>query len=203
MNLYFRLVYALLSGLVAARLNHRDHLLSSYRVWPHDLDAFGHMNNGRYLQIMDVARTEWMSRVGVVNCMWQNRWTAVLGGGCIRFRSSLKPFQRYQVRTRLLSWDDRWWFLEHAFLDENNRLVATGVSRAALRSGRDWVPSTAVVDQVEPGAEAPPLPEYVRNWLAVEHDMWQHSHKLQHGHQHGEVYELPAQPVVTEVATSK
>jgi acyl-CoA thioesterase FadM len=174
-NLYIRLVYAIVTGLLADRLNHREHLHSSYRVWPHDLDAFGHMNNGRYLQIMDVARTEWMSRVGVVSCMWQNRWTAVLGGGCIRFRSPLKPFQRYQVRTRLLSWDERWWYLEHAFLGEHNQLVATGVSRAALRCGSEWVASSAVVDQLEPGATAPPLPDYVRNWLAVEHDMWHHS----------------------------
>ena len=175
MNLYFRLVYAIISGLLADRLNHREQLHSSYRVWPHDLDAFGHMNNGRYLQIMDVARTEWMSRVGVVSCMWQNRWSAVLGGGCIRFHSSLKPFQRYQVRTRLLSWDARWWFLEHAFLDEQGHQVATAVSRAALRSGSNWVPSMAVVEQLAPGATAPPLPDYLRNWLAVEHDMWHHS----------------------------
>ncbi len=179
MNLYLRLVYAIITGLLADRLNHREQLHSSYRVWPHDLDAFGHMNNGRYLQIMDVARTEWMTRVGVVSCMWQNRWTAVLGGGCIHFRSSLRPFQRYQVRTRLLSWDDRWWFLEHAFLDTNGRLVATGVSRAALRSGRNWVPSSAVVDLIEPSATPPPLPDYVRNWLAVEQDMWQQSAEQQ------------------------
>ena len=180
MNLYLRLVYAIITGILADRLNHREHLHSSSRVWPHDLDAFGHMNNGRYLQIMDVARTEWMSRVGVVSCMWQNRWTAVLGGGCIHFRSSLRPFQRYQVRTRLLSWDERWWFLEHAFLDSAGCLVATGVSRAALRSGRDWVPSLALVDLIEPGATPRPLPDYVRNWLAVEHDMWHHcsDHKM-------------------------
>ena len=175
MNLYFRLAYAICVGFIAEALDHRHQLVSRYRVWPHDLDAFGHMNNGRYLQIMDVARAEWMSRVGVVNCMWQNRWTAVLGGGCIRFQSSLKPFQRYQVRTRLLSWDDRWWFLEHAFLDGRGQLVATGISRAALRSGAKWVPSPAVVEKLQPGATAPPLPDFVRNWLTVEHDMWHHS----------------------------
>ena len=35
------------------------------RVWPTDLDMNVHMNNGRYLQIMDVARAEWMMRTGV------------------------------------------------------------------------------------------------------------------------------------------
>jgi len=174
MNLYLRLAYAICRGLFANRLDHRHQLVCRYRVWPHDLDAFGHMNNGRYLQIMDVARAEWMTRVGVAGCMWRQRWTAVLGGSVVRFRRSLKPFQRYQVRTRLLSWDKRWWYLEHTFLDERERPVATGISRAALRSRKAWVKTESVVDLLQPGATAPPIPGYVSDWLRLEEDMWTH-----------------------------
>ena len=174
MNLYFRLAYAICVGFIAEALDHRHQLVSRYRVWPHDLDAFGHMNNGRYLQIMDVARAEWMTRVGVVSCMWRQRWTAVLGGSVIRFRRSLKPFQRYQVRTRLLSWDRRWWYLEHTFLDAQGKRVATGISRAALRSRNAWVETESVVNLLQPGATAPPIPDYVRDWLRLEQDMWSH-----------------------------
>ncbi len=175
MNLYLRLIYAVCLGLLRRRLDHRDHLHSNFRVWPHDLDAFGHMNNGRYLQIMDVGRAEWMARVGVLECMWGQRWTAVIGGGFVRFRRSLKPFERYQVRTRLLSWDARWWYLEHAFIDVRGRQIATGVSRAALRDGTDWVATEAVVELIEPDASAPPLPDYVRSWLKAENEMWYQS----------------------------
>lgn len=175
MNLYFRLAYAICVGLIADRLDYRLHLLTGHRVWPHDLDAFGHMNNGRYLQIMDVARTEWMARVGVLGCMWQQRWSAVLGGGFVRFRRSLKPFQRYRVRTRLLTWDERWWYLEHCFFDLRGNQVATGVSRAALRSDDNWVPTAQIIELVHPGAIAPPAPEYLHNWLHAEHEMWDHS----------------------------
>jgi acyl-CoA thioesterase FadM len=175
MNLYLRLALAICAGMLRERLDHRDSLSTWHRVWLHDLDAFGHMNNGRYLQIMDVARAAWMARVGVLSCMWQERWSAVLGGGCIRFRHSLKPFQRYRVRTRLVSWDERWWFLEHTFFDDSGRQIATGISRAALRSRAVWVPTRAVVERVRPGAVAPPLPDYVRRWLDAEQAMWHHS----------------------------
>jgi acyl-CoA thioesterase FadM len=175
MNLYLRLVLAICAGMLGERLDHRSALFTWHRVWPHDLDAFGHMNNGRYLQIMDVARVAWMARVGVLSCIWRERWSAVLGGGFIRFRRSLKPFQRYRVRTRLLSWDERWWFLEHVFFDESGRQVATGISRAALRSGAFWVSTSAVLQRVRPDAEPPPLPDYILRWLAAEQDMWHHS----------------------------
>ena len=152
MNLYLRLLLALSRGLLADRLDYRSYLISSFRVWPHDIDAFGHMNNGRYLQIMDVARTDWMARVGVVETMFRNRWTAVIGGGLIRYRHALKPFQRYEVKTRLLSWDQRWWYLEHVFVDQRGRQVAIGVSRAGIRQKRGWLATEDMIDALVPGA---------------------------------------------------
>lgn len=174
MNLYLRLLLALGHGLRGERIDHRAALYRSFRVWPHDLDVFGHMNNGRYLQIMDVARAEWMARVGVVTSMWRHRWSAVLGGGVVRFRRSLGPFQRYHVRTRLLGWDERWWYLEHGFLDAAQGQVAAGVSRAALRGRGRWVESAEVVAAIQPRAEPMVVPEWVVDWLGVERAMWAH-----------------------------
>ncbi|MEE4383782.1 MAG: thioesterase family protein [Pseudomonadales bacterium] len=174
MNLYLRLAWAVTHALLAERIDHREAVHRGFRVWPHDLDVFGHMNNGRYLQIMDVARADWMGRAGVLSSMWRHRWSAVLGGGVIRFRRSLGPFQQYRVRTRLLGWDERWWFLEHCFLDPLDQRVATGVSRAALRAGGRWIASEQVVAAVSPGAHPLPVPEWVHDWLGVEEAMWAH-----------------------------
>jgi hypothetical protein len=130
------------------------------------------MNNGRYLQIMDVARTEWMLRTHVASAIRRNRWAAVLGGGFIRYRHSLRIMQAYHVRTRLLCWDQRWFFLEHAFIDRRDRCVAKGISRAALRDKSGWVRTDDVVAQVHPGAVSPLIPGYVRDWLALEDEMF-------------------------------
>jgi acyl-CoA thioesterase FadM len=141
-----------------------------FRVWPHDLDAFGHMNNGRYLQIMDVARTAWMARTGVLRAMWQEGWSGVLGGGLTRYRHPLRPFQRYRVRTVLLSWDERWFYFEHAFVDAGGRCVAVGLSRAALRAAGDWVRTCKAVNRIDPRAEAPPPPDYLAAWIALDRE---------------------------------
>jgi len=86
----------------------------------------------------------------------------------VRFRYSLRVFQLYRVRTRLLYWDHRWFFLEHAFIDASDRCVAVGTTRAAMRRRREWVPAVEVVTAVRPGAERPAPPAYLRDWLTLE-----------------------------------
>ncbi|MEM1231773.1 MAG: acyl-CoA thioesterase [Pseudomonadota bacterium] len=161
MNLYFRLLLRLLASYRAPRISTADETRQWFRVWPHDIDVFGHMNNGRYLQMMDVARTVWMRRCGALGVMRRQRWGAALGGGSIRFRRALKPFARYELTTRLLGWDSRWFYLEHGFNDAQGRCVAVGLSRAAICSRQGWVRTSEVMDLVDPGVTAPELPAYV------------------------------------------
>jgi hypothetical protein len=130
------------------------------------------MNNGRYLQIMDVARAEWMVRSGVVRSMRRRRWGALLGGGTTRFSRSLKLWQRYQVRTRVLYWDSRWFYIEHLFTDDAGRKVAVGVSRAALRHTSGWVHTADVVETIAPGATSPPAPNYLAHWKRLDGEMF-------------------------------
>lgn len=171
MNLYLRLLIALCGG-IRRPLHHADELECSFRVWPHDIDAFGHMNNGRYLQIMDVARVRWMARTGVLSAMLRKRWSGVLGGALTNYRHSLRPFQRYRVQTRLVHWDQRWFFFEHRFLDRAGRCVAAGVSRAALRCHRDWVRTGDVVEHVAPNSDAPEAPDWVASWLDLDRQIF-------------------------------
>ncbi len=177
MNLYFRLLLVFLRNLRKPKQPLSHDADSRFRVWLNDLDAFGHMNNGRYLQIMDVARVEWMLQTDVADTIRSNRWAAVLGGGVIRFRHSLTLLQTYKVHTRLLGWDRRWFYLEHSFRDERERCVAVGVTRAGLRCHDDWVDSEEVMRHLQPGAKSPVLPEHISNWNDLEEQVYRHGAK--------------------------
>ncbi|MEM9532156.1 MAG: thioesterase family protein [Pseudomonadota bacterium] len=172
MNLYLRLLLVFLKNLKVDRTCPSRAATTSFRVLPHDIDALGHLNNGGYFQIMDVARVDWMLRTGVLAAIRRHRWTPVLGGGVARFRFSLRLFQPYRVLTRLLSWDDRWFFLEHVFLDRSQRCVAAGVTRAAMRSAGAWVNAAQVAGAVAPGLAAPPPPKYLKDWIGFEQAMF-------------------------------
>jgi len=168
MNLYLRLLIIWVSTAFRRRQHPFKPVLTRFRVRPWEIDVFGHMNNGRYLQIMDLARLDWMRRCGVADAAVANRWGALLGGQLIRFRRGLGPLQAYSVTTRLLGWDSRWFFIEHHFKNKQERTVAIAISRAALRKKGCWVPPDVVAEAVIPGTPSPQLPPVVVQWLAAD-----------------------------------
>ncbi len=64
-------------------------------VWPGDIDTYGHVNNGRYLTLMDMGRLEWGLRTGIGREILKRRWSPVAGAATIRFRRELKAFWRF------------------------------------------------------------------------------------------------------------
>lgn len=165
MNLYFRLIFVLLTSIGKPAQHPRVRTARTFRVWPWDIDAFLHMNNGRYSQIMDVARIDWMRRARIFDAVIKNRWGGVLGGSLVRFRRVLKPFQKYRVWTEVVSWDDKWFFLEHRFETMDGKFVAVGLTRAGLREKGGWVNTERVVGAVVPGLKSPEHPKRVLDWL--------------------------------------
>ncbi len=164
-NLYFRLIFVLLTSIGKPQQHPQERTARTFRVWPWDIDAFLHMNNGRYSQIMDVARIDWMRKARIFDAVIKNRWGGVLGGTLIRFRRVLKPFQKYRVWTEVVSWDDKWFFLEHRFETMDGKFVAVGLTRAGLRSRKGWVHTERVVGAVIPGLKSPAHPQRVLDWL--------------------------------------
>ena len=168
MNLYLRLLRVLFLSLFRKQVHPCGETVTHFRVWPHDIDAFGHMNNGRYLQIMDVARVDWMRRTRVLDKILGGGCTALLGGTVIRHCKPLGPFRRYSVHSSVLAWEERWAFLKHEFRTDKGDVSAVGYSRAAIRRRGGWITPQSLVDQIVPSLSSPPIPVLVRRWLAVD-----------------------------------
>jgi acyl-CoA thioesterase FadM len=128
---------------------------------PLDLDVYLHVNNGRYLTLMDNGRFAWGVRTGLARELCRKRWTPVLGGAAIRFRREIRAFDRLELVTRLASWDEKWLFLEQRF-ERGGRIVADARVRAVVRAkGRTVPPSKvlALVGHEGPAPSPPPTPE--------------------------------------------
>lgn len=90
-------------------------VVTQWRVMPGDVDVFGHMNNSRYQVVMDLGRIDYLRRCGLFRPFVRHRLSAPVGGVQIAYRSSLKPFERYEMHTRLVWWDERWFYFRHDF----------------------------------------------------------------------------------------
>ncbi len=158
MNLFIRLIKVLLGTLWRAPLELPDESIVEFRVWPNDLDVNFHMNNGRYLTLMDLGRFDLIFRMGMLRHMLRHRWQPVAASATIRFRRSLKLFQKFKIRTRLAFWDEQWVFFEQRF-ECDGKLVALGLIKALLRGKEGNVPTAAILEVMGQDVASPRMPE--------------------------------------------
>jgi acyl-CoA thioesterase FadM len=133
------------------------------RVWPNDIDLNLHMNNARYLSVMDYARTHLLARTRLLEHLIRARWTPLVGAVWMTYRRSLPAFARYTVTSRLLCWDEKWFYMEQTFMGREG-LAAVGWVKAALRDPRGTLDPQRVLEAIEPGIESPPVPEAIATW---------------------------------------
>lgn len=164
MVLFFRTLWKLLTLGFRPALDPMGISVLRFRVWPNDLDVNVHMNNGRFLSIMDLGRFDLSFRTKLGWAMLRNRWQPLVGGITMRYRRSLAPFEPYELHTRLLGWDEKWVFLEQRFLKRDGDLAAEGVVKALFRGKAGNVPMAEVLRLM--AYEGPPLelPEAIRRW---------------------------------------
>ena len=59
------------------------------RVLPNDVDFNLHLNNARYLSVMDYGRIHLLARAGLLTPILKARWAPVVGAVWITYRRSL------------------------------------------------------------------------------------------------------------------
>ena len=168
MMLLLRIIKVVLKGLKAPRLKPLDESRISMRVWPNDLDLNLHMNNGRYLSIMDLGRVDLMARTGILRLMVKNRWRPMVGSAFIRFRRGLRPFSRYDLVTRILCWDEKWFFMEQRF-EQGGEVCASAYVKGLFVGPRDKVGTAELAQAVGHQDGSPPMPETIRAWREWEY----------------------------------
>jgi acyl-CoA thioesterase FadM len=136
MNLWFRLFWLLLTARKRGHINlPRQASLLGFRVWPHDLDLSLHMNNGRYLTLMDLGRLDVMVRSGLWREVLRHRWTPIASAITIRFQRELRPFRKFRLDTRLLCWDANLVVMEQTFVIDGGPRDGQVAARALFKGG--------------------------------------------------------------------
>nr|XP_033785496.1 protein THEM6 [Geotrypetes seraphini] len=146
----------------AARDLLAEHRFSSL-VLPHDLDLLMHMNNARYSREADLSRFALLKSVGLLGALRALRAGMVMSGCAVRYRRSLRLLQRFHIRSRLLCWDDRAFYLEQRFVTPDDGFVcAVLLSRQHVQGSS---PEKIVQFLCKRKVESPEFPEEVKHWI--------------------------------------
>ena len=167
MNLILRLLIVYLTAFSRTRLHALDESVLTFRVWLNDLDINGHMNNGRYMTLMDLGGVDLMARGGLLKVLLKHKWRPIVASAMIRYKHELRPFQKYQLRTRLLCWDQKWFFAENRF-ERGGEIVAIGMAKGLFRGSAENVAPAEVFKALGYHVDSPPVPESVAMWMRSE-----------------------------------
>jgi acyl-CoA thioesterase FadM len=171
MNLFLRLLWLALVARWRPGVTVVGPCRTPFRVLPSDLDVLLHVNNGVYLSMMDLARVDLMTRVGITKALRVRGWYPVVVAETIQFRRSLTLFQRFEIETRVLGWDDNAFLMEQRFL-RGEEPVAHALVRARVLSRKgDKVTPTDVLGLAGNPPKPPAPPEWAARWNA-EQSTW-------------------------------
>jgi YbgC/YbaW family acyl-CoA thioester hydrolase len=142
-----------------------DPSVTRLRVHLGDLDLYRHVNNGVYLQMMDVGRSNLLADLGAYGLLAEHGWYPVVAASTIKYRRSLTFGQRFELTSRVLGWDARVVYLEQTFTLRGEHVARGVVAGRFLGRGGERVAATDVVGLLgTPPVAAPELPADVLAW---------------------------------------
>lgn len=178
MNLWLRLLayLALARWRPSIDLPHGTSRLA-FRVWPHDLDTSMHLNNGRYLTLMDIGRLDVMVTSGLWRTVLRHGWTPVASAIKIRYRRELRFLQKFYIDTRIVAWDERSVVMEQVFLfadgPNSGQIAAQALFKGGIydRKARQFVPVAELMLETGADAESPPHTPEVEAFLKADDEL--------------------------------
>lgn len=171
MKLYLRLIWLILTQSRRARCSLFGPCKTRIRVYPGDLDIFAHVNNGVYLTMMDLGRTDLMLRSNIFQKIRKAGWYPVVEAENIRFRRSLKLWQTFDIDTSIAGWDDKSFYITQTFY-RRGELIAEAIVRARFLARQGGSVATAeLLDMLDHNQAAPVLPQWINDWRQSVEDM--------------------------------
>lgn len=147
---FIRFIYHLQFAKLKPKLEHPFiESTINMRVWLTDIDTFMELNNGRFLTLMDIGRMEVGLRLGLLKVLKKNKWGLMVGAVSTRFRYRIKPLEKFTLHTKIVYFDERWFYFRQWFTRKNGDVLASFLVRTAVTSKNGLVPTNDVKKEMK------------------------------------------------------
>lgn len=145
-----------------------DTHVSQHRVRLVDCDMFGEMNNGRILTMYEMGRFQASQRMGLLKLLREHKWAFTVAGTSIRYRRRLLPFERYEMRSRVVTWDERFVYIEQGMFKTDGECANHVLFRTAVTANRRALPTVELVSALGIEGPRPEPAAWIQNWIDAE-----------------------------------
>ncbi|XP_048779069.1 protein THEM6-like [Ostrea edulis] len=132
--------------------------------WFSDMDANWHMNNSRYLRECDFARMKLLLEKGIWKGLQKCNATIINGGSTIRYRKSLQLFDFFQIRSKILHWDSKAFYIEHQIVETKTNFVsAIAIVKMVVKGASP----ESVINNMNSTLQSPPPPLELQRFIEL------------------------------------
>ncbi len=142
--------------------------VSHHRCWPQDIDMWVELNNGRTLTIYDLGRIPMAVRMGLMDALKQQSWGLTVAGSVVRYRRRIRPFEKFEMRSRGIFWDDKFFYVEQSIWKQSGECANHAVFRTAVTDKNGIVDPKKVVAAMGHEGESPEPQDWIKHWLQAE-----------------------------------
>lgn len=142
--------------------------VSSHRCWPQDIDMWMELNNGRTLTIYDLGRIPMAVRIGLMDALKREKLGLTVAGSVVRYRRRIRPFEKFEMRSRGLFWDDKFFYVEQSIWKLNGECANHAVFRTAVTDKNGIVSPSKVAAAMGHNDPSPQPPVWIQHWLEAE-----------------------------------
>jgi len=108
-------------------------------------------------------------RAGLVDVIRREGWGLTMAGSHVRFRRRIRGFERFEVRSRAVCWDDKFMYLEQSMWKRDGECASHVLYRAAVTDKNGLIRPARVLEAMgTPEAVSPQMPEWIAEWVAAE-----------------------------------
>jgi len=165
---FIRLTKEVFGARNAGPIGLTDTHVSHHICWPWDLDGFLELNNGRSLTLYDLGRFPLAKRVGLLKALRENHWGLTMAGVSVRWRARIRMFERFEMRSKAVGWDDKFVYLDQSMWKRNGTCASQALYRSAVTDKNGIVPPEKVMKAMGKDNPSPALPDWVQSWVDAE-----------------------------------
>ncbi|MBB3994258.1 acyl-CoA thioesterase FadM [Sulfitobacter undariae] len=148
--------------------NLTDTHVTHHICWPHDLDMFLELNNGRSLTLYDLGRMATAQRIGLITVLRREGWGMTMAGSHVRYRRRIRGFERFSIHSRVVCWDDKFIYIEQSMQKRNGECASHVLYRSAITDKNGIVNPDRIQTALGQDLVSPPCPDWIANWIAAE-----------------------------------
>lgn len=142
--------------------------VSQHYCLPWDIDLWRELNNGRTLTLYDLGRIPLAGRTGLIAVLKRKRWGLTIAGASVRYRRRVRVFERVEMRSRVVWWDDKFVYIEQSMWTRDGHCANHILYRTAVTGKPGIIPPETVIAELGADTPRPAQPEWVRGWIEAD-----------------------------------